>query len=96
MDSENPVETEHGMLPSIRVRGRSRRDELNAFSRVNFAKIYTVEHNVKVFDFGDVHEDYRDLLLHNFNSVWGINDDAEDEEEEEEEEDEEYGEDEEV
>jgi hypothetical protein len=33
---------------------KSRRAKLDKMSRVDFSRFYTVEHNVKVFDFGDV------------------------------------------
>jgi hypothetical protein len=64
--SELPREGEWGMLKSIRVKPRLRSSKLDPMSRVNFAKIYTVEHNVKVMDFGDVHED----SIHVLNSQW--------------------------
>ena len=41
------------MMSAIRVKAKS---------RVNFAKIYTVGHNVEVYDFGDVHSDYMTTL----------------------------------
>jgi hypothetical protein len=55
---EMPEAGEYGMMSSIRVKARSRQEKLHKMSRINFAKMYTVEHNVKVYDFGDVHEDY--------------------------------------
>lgn len=58
LPTESPTEGEWGMLSSIRVKTKSKGDKLNQFSRVNYGKIYTVEHNVKVYDFGDVHKDY--------------------------------------
>jgi hypothetical protein len=45
------------MLNSIRVRPQKQGAKMDPMSRINFAKIYTIEHNVKVMDFGDVHED---------------------------------------
>jgi hypothetical protein len=41
-------------------------------SRLNYLKIYCVEHNVKVYDFGQVHEEYEQLLISNFNDAWGF------------------------
>ena len=46
------------MMSPIRVTSRLRQEKLDPLSRINFGKIYTVEHNVKVFDFGDVHKDH--------------------------------------
>lgn len=51
------------MLQSIRVRA-SNGGTLDVMSRINFGKIYTVEHNVKVFDFGQVHTE-SERRLHN-------------------------------
>jgi len=41
-------------------------------SRVNFSKIYTVEHNVKVREFGDVDQYHIERLQNGFASVWGF------------------------
>lgn len=54
------------MLRPIKVRPRDRRDRMEPMSRVNFGKIYTVEHNVKVYDFGDVERND----LHRLRSQW--------------------------
>ena len=59
---------EHGMLKSIRVRANSRQEKLDILSRINFSKIYTVEHNVKVYDFGDVHKDH----IHRLRRQWRV------------------------
>ena len=53
------------MLSSIRVNANNN-DALDVMSRINFGKIYTVEHNVKVFDFGQVHNDFRVVLNRQF------------------------------
>lgn len=50
------------MLSSIRVRQRDQREKLFPASRINFGKLYTVEHNVKVYNFGDVHRDSMQTL----------------------------------
>lgn len=41
-------------------------------SRINFAKLYNVEHNIKVYDFGDVDAEYVDLFRRNFEHVWNM------------------------
>jgi hypothetical protein len=98
---KNP--SERAMLDSIRVQSYRKSDILHKKSRVNFAKIYTVEHNVKVYDFGEVHKKSLHILAHQFNLVWNIGVPAEDEsdseseeEEQEEEEEEEQEEEEEI
>jgi hypothetical protein len=50
------------MLPGIRVVPNRPRDELHKMSRVDFSRMYTVEHNVKVSDFGDVHPSHAGRL----------------------------------
>lgn len=71
-EGEKPSPDTHGMQPSIRVKPRTRSDRMDEMSRVNFAKIYTVEHNVKVFEFGDVRPEFMKRLLKNFVAVWDI------------------------
>jgi len=56
-------------LGPIRVRGNTHNDRLDARSRINFGKMYTIEHNCKVYDFGNVHEDYLSLLIRNWHYV---------------------------
>lgn len=64
--NELPADGEYGMMGAIRIVPRSKQEKLAKESRVNFAKIYTVEHNVKVYDFGDVY--HRDLV--SFKTQW--------------------------
>lgn len=45
-------------------------DKLDVMSRVNFRKVYTVEHNVKVYDFGHVHPGQIHQLESTFFTVW--------------------------
>jgi hypothetical protein len=73
-DREKPrSRKEAGMrTPAIRVRQRNNFEKMDKMSRVNFAKIYTVEHNVKVYDFGQVHRDDEVHLIANFQAVWNI------------------------
>ncbi|KAF2267695.1 hypothetical protein CC78DRAFT_591044 [Lojkania enalia] len=47
-------------------------EKLDPLSRVNFLKIYTVEHNVKVKDFGYVDQNDEWKLVTQFNKHWGI------------------------
>jgi hypothetical protein len=57
------------MLQPIRVVPKAKDTKLDTMSRINFAKIYTVEANIKVFDFGDVHEDSLSDLVHQWKQV---------------------------
>jgi hypothetical protein len=47
-----------GMLPAVRISPARRSDRIAPTSRINFGQLYTVEHNVKVYNFDDVHRDY--------------------------------------
>jgi hypothetical protein len=60
---EIPVKGELPMLSSIQVRPKYQRDKLFPETRINFGKMYTVEHNVKVYDFGDVRKSYISTLV---------------------------------
>ncbi|QDS69658.1 hypothetical protein FKW77_009452 [Venturia effusa] len=82
-ENELPGPGEPAMLQSIRVVSNKRIDIMDPMSRVDFSKIYTVEHNVKVYDFGWVHKDSRNMLRHQFQYVWSINQDTEEESDEE-------------
>lgn len=42
---------------------------LDPASRLNYAKIYTVEHNVKVWFIGKVHRDYEQQVVDDYNDV---------------------------
>jgi len=63
LDAERPSFGEHGMMSGIRIKPSSRRDKLDPRSRIDFSRMYTVEHNVKVYDFGNVAESYMQRLL---------------------------------
>ncbi|KAF2843245.1 hypothetical protein M501DRAFT_905314, partial [Patellaria atrata CBS 101060] len=59
---ELPGREEGPMREPIRVKQNVKYEKMDPMSRVNFAKIYTVEHNVKVYDFGNVHPRFISLL----------------------------------
>jgi hypothetical protein len=60
------------MGPPIRVVATSPREKLDRRSRVNFQRIYTIEHNVKVYDFGRVQREWLCPFIEYFKKVWGI------------------------
>jgi hypothetical protein len=66
---EMPAQGERGMLQSIKVRPQSKQDKLDSLSRINFEKVYTVEHNLKVYDFGEVAGRHHDRLWHQWRQV---------------------------
>jgi hypothetical protein len=69
--SETSV-TEPPMGEPIRVIGNKPYNTMDPMSRVNFVKLYTVEHNVKVEDFGCVDRNDEWKLMAQFKSHWGI------------------------
>lgn len=56
--SEEPGPGEHGMRLAIRVDPTSKQDYMDPMSRLHYGKLYTIEHNVKVYDFGMVRQEY--------------------------------------
>jgi hypothetical protein len=57
------------------MNGASNRDKLALESRVNYGKVYTVEHNVKVCFIGEIHADYRARFFTDFKIVFDSEDD---------------------
>ena len=50
---------------SIRIIPKSSRDRLDPTSRVNYAKLYTIEYNVKIQVNGQIDDDHKDRFLSN-------------------------------
>lgn len=57
-------------LEPIRIEPISPREKLVAESVINYAKIYTVEHNVKVFFIGSIHEHSRHTFHREVDNAW--------------------------
>ena len=55
---------------AIRVISRNPRDKLEADSRVNYGKIYTVEHNVKVLFIGKLAKESERTFMTDFDATW--------------------------
>lgn len=53
----------------IRMEASSPRHKLDRASRLNYAKIYTVEHNVKVWFIGEVHQESCEHLVADYNEM---------------------------
>jgi len=58
------------MLDSIRVIPTRQGESMDPMSRINFKKVYTVEYNVKVRDFGNVDKAFLRYLKRQFDQVW--------------------------
>jgi len=67
---EQPRGEEAGMRRPVLVEAKSKTEKMDKTSRVNYAKIYTVEHNVKVYDFGQVERGYLNRLITQFQAVF--------------------------
>jgi hypothetical protein len=67
----NEIEGEERLrLRPIRIVPNTPRDKLEKESRINYAKIYTVEHNVKVYFIGSVAPECKHALVADFDTVW--------------------------
>ena len=47
-------------------------DKMHPLARINFVKPYTIEHNVKVYDFGKVATEDEWKLIVQWQKAWGI------------------------
>jgi hypothetical protein len=66
---EIPGEPVFGLKP-IQVLSKTSRDKLAPESLINYAKIYTVEHSVKVAFIGKILKDSERRFMVDFDSVW--------------------------
>jgi len=71
---DNPPRELNGEPPlklrPIRVIGKTPRDKLEEESRINYAKVYTVEHNVKVHFIGSIAPSSQHRLVADFDATW--------------------------
>lgn len=71
LPSEEPVRGEVGMRPdSIRVDPDDREDKLDPRSRIDFGKVHTIQHNIKVKSYGKVNDRSMQALIQQFNNCW--------------------------
>jgi hypothetical protein len=61
----------------VRVQNLSERDKLAPESRVNYSKVYTIEHNVKVCFIGEVHKDSQAVFFADFKRTFDESDEGE-------------------
>jgi hypothetical protein len=72
MESEEPVRGELGMRPEpIRVDPDDKEEKLDPRSRIDFGKVTTVQHNIKVRSYGKVNDRSMSALQLQFSNVWG-------------------------
>jgi hypothetical protein len=71
-EEPNTLVGELGMLGPLRVVPTKESYRMHPKARINFAKSYTVEHNLKVYDFGMVHKRYLAALRAQYDWVRGV------------------------
>lgn len=69
LPGEAPGRGEYGFRQAIRVSPRDKHSQMDRTSRLHYAKMYTVEHNVKVFDFGMVLPEYIEVMKSQWREV---------------------------
>jgi len=71
LPTELPQRGETGMRSEpIRINPDDPSDKLDPVSRIDFGKVYTVLHNVKVRSMGEVHPKYMSAIRLQFGNVW--------------------------
>jgi len=71
LPNEQPGRGERPLLPvAIRVDPEDRCDNLHPASRLDFGKVYTIQHNLKVKDFGLVNQRSIGALINQFRIAW--------------------------
>jgi hypothetical protein len=57
---------------AIRVKMFTPREKLDEASRINYAKVYTIEYNVKVFFIGEVDQAHRHQVLADYRNTQSV------------------------
>ncbi|KAF1997306.1 kinase-like protein [Amniculicola lignicola CBS 123094] len=70
--NELPDRHEIGMVDSVRVKPLRPWESLDPSTRINLRTTYTVAHDLRVAEIGDVAEGYLWKLIHNFHALRGI------------------------
>lgn len=61
----------------VRVQNTSEKEKLDKASRVNYSKVYTIEHNVKVCFIGEIHKDSKVIFFADFKRTIEKDDESE-------------------
>ena len=71
LPTEAPKRGEEGMRPlAVRIDVDDLSEKLEIASRLDYGKVYTIQHNIKVKSFGKVHPKSMNALVHQFGNVW--------------------------
>jgi hypothetical protein len=68
-DDELPGRHETPMMLGIRIKSKRGQDKVHERARIDFGRMYTVEHNVKVYEVGDVHPEHTGRLVQQWRKV---------------------------
>lgn len=69
---EFPGHEEWAMQTPLLVRPTREGDRMEAASRLNLGKMYTVEHNVRVYNFGMIHDNHVETLVARWRYIMGL------------------------
>ena len=71
LPEETPSRGEEGMRPqAIRIDVDNPTHKLDHTSRLDYGKVYTIQHNIKVQSYGKVNPRSMNALVHQFGNVW--------------------------
>jgi hypothetical protein len=65
----SPLRGEQLVMRAVRMEPSSPQEKLDPKSRVNYAKVYTIEHNIKVCFIGKIHTDSRKTFETDFKQI---------------------------
>ena len=71
LPGEAPGHGEQPMRAALQVKPSTPGDRMEDASRLNYGKMYTVEHNVRVYDFGMVRSEYIPILTGEWGQIVG-------------------------
>lgn len=61
----------------VRVNNISDKEKLDKASRVNYSKVYTIEHNIRVCFIGEIHKDSKAIFFTDFKRTFEKDDESE-------------------
>jgi hypothetical protein len=65
-----PLEGEVIINSPVEIKPKTHRDKLVPESRVNYAKVYTIEHNVKVWFIGKIEKQNLNRFIKAFDNIY--------------------------
>lgn len=65
----SPLQGEQLVMRAVKMEPSSPEEKLDPKSRVNYAKVYTIEHNIRVYFIGKIHADSRATFDTDFKAI---------------------------